>query len=1014
MSATKPARQRKHTTRPPARDAAADAGQDALTPALAPGEAEPVARPDAVALPIVAIGASAGGLEALEQFLRHTPVDSGIAFVVIQHLDPTQKGMLVELLQRATAMPVLQVTDGLRVEANSVYVIPPNRDMSILHGVLQLFDPVMPRGLRLPIDAFFRSLADDAQERAIGVILSGMGSDGTLGLRAIKEKAGAVFVQTAATAAFDGMPRSAIDAGLADVIALVEELPGKILGYLQHVSHDPNVIAPDIAEENKSQSALDKVYTLLRSQTGHDFSLYKNSTITRRIERRMGLHQIDRISNYIRYLQENHQEVDLLFKELLIGVTNFFRDTPVWEQLKTVVLPMLLANRPANQPVRAWIPGCSTGEEAYSLAIVFKEALELQQLQQSQANGAGEAAGGTLQVFATDLDREAIDRARRGVYPASIAADVSPERLRRFFVQEEGSYRVNKDIREMVVFAPQNVVMDPPFTKLDLLSCRNLLIYLMPEPQKKLIQLFFYSLKPGGVLLLGSAETIGARADLFAPLDAAARLYQRLEPSAPAEAVTFPIAVPDNPLRTDLQKTKVSGPVTNLQTLADQVLLQTFAPAAVLVNESGDILYISGRTGKYLEPAAGQANWNIFAMAREGLRVDLYSAFQKATRQKETVVARGIKVGTNGGTQFVDLTIRWLAEPEGLRGMVMVVFTDVATPLSGKTASGKGRAGKLEQALEQARDHLQATREEMQSTQEELKSANEEMQSTNEELQSTNEELTTSKEEMQSMNEELQTVNHELVAKVDELSRSNNDMKNLLNSTEIATLFLDNALRVRRFTTQTARIINLIPGDIGRAITDIASDLLYPELSADVDTVLQTLVFSEKPISTRDGRWFKVRIMPYRTLDNHIDGVVITFSDITAAKVAEVLMRDTDGYLRQLMNSMPQLFWVCNPDGACDSVSRQWIDYTGIPEAGLLGYGWIEALHAGDRERVKAEWAMLMAGGVTFDIEFRIRNNSGAYRQFQAHQLAIRDIAGKQLKWYGYCTDIDSDPIRSS
>ena len=540
--------------------------------------------------------------------------------------------------------------------------------------------------------------------------------------------------------------------------------------------------------------------------------------------------------------------------------------------------------------LRAWVPGCSTGEEAYSLAMVFKEALE-------RVKPAGNFS---LQVFATDLDRDAIDKARAGVYPANIAADVSPERLRRFFVQDEHGYRVGKEIREMVVFAPQNVIMDPPFTKLDLLICRNLLIYLDPGMQKKLIPLFHYSLNPGGVLFLGSAETIGAFTDLFAPLAGKTRFYRRLDSALPAEPVEFPSSFfPDLPHAAAVQP-QARMPVPNLQALADQLLLQRFSPAAVLTNDKGDILYISGRTGKYLEPAAGKANWNIFAMAREGLRYELNNAFQKALRQKTAARLKGVKVGTNGGVQALDITVQPISEPAALQGMVMIVFTEVATPpetkAAGKTPRASARSDSLaalERELQQAREETQTCREEMQTSQEELKSTNEELQSTNEELQSTNEELTTSKEEMQSLNEELQTVNHELQAKVDELSQANNDMKNLLNSTDIATLFLDDALNVRRFTTQTTSIIKLIAGDAGRPITDIATDLDYPGLAADAREVLRTLVFIEKQVATRDGRWFLVRIMPYRTLENRIDGVVITFSNITAAKTLEAQLRQT-------------------------------------------------------------------------------------------------------------------------
>ena len=880
-----------------------ETGKGRKTPAETAAAKTPVQRGNGRhaegAFPIVGIGASAGGLEALELFLSNVPAGSGIAFVIVQHLDPTHKGIMVELLQRATPMQVVQVRDRMRVGPDQVYVIPPNKDMSILHGTLHLFEPAAPRGLRLPIDFFFRSLADDRQDKSIGVILSGMGSDGTLGLRSIKEKAGAVFVQAPESAKFDGMPRSAIDAGLADVVAPAEELPGRIIAYLRH---SPLIARSGHPLEEKAQSALEKVLILLRVQTGQDFSLYKKSTVYRRIERRMSIHQIDRIADYVRFLRENPQETELLFKELLIGVTGFFRDPAAWEHLKKAVIPALLKRCPAGGILRAWTPGCSTGEEAYSLAIVFKETLQ----------EVKPAKPVSLQIFATDLDRDAIEKARAGVYPANITADVSPERLRRFFIQEERGYRVGKEIREMAVFAPQNVIMDPPFTKLDILVCRNLLIYLTAELQKKLLPLFHYSMNPGGVLFLGSAETIGPFTDLFAPLDSKARLYRRLDTRPGTQPIEFPSSftamMPAEPA-----PAKAERPTANLQTLADQLILTRYAPAAVLTTDKGDILYISGRTGMYLEPAAGKANWNIFAMAREGLRYELGDAFQKAPKAGNAITIKGLRVKTNGHEQAVDITVQPLTEPEELRGTILIVFADAVAPpetkatrSSGRTAVRGERLAELEQELRKTREELHTCREEMQTSQEELKSANEEMQSTNEELQSTNEELTTSKEEMQSMNEELQTVNQELQAKVTDLSRANNDMKNLLDSTDIATLFLDDDLNVRRFTSQMSKIIKLIPGDAGRPITDITSELVYPGLVEDVREVLRTLVFKEATVVASGGRWFQVRVMPYRTLENRIDGVVITFTDVTVSKTLEIELRKAQAELQRRITDRRQ------------------------------------------------------------------------------------------------------------
>lgn len=837
---------------------------------------------------IVGIGASAGGLEAIEAFLSHVPLPCGLAFIVVQHLDPTHKGILPELLQRTTTMKVTQIRSRMKVKADCVYVIPPNKDLSILHGVLYLLDPVKTQGLRLPIDFFLRSLADDQRERAIGVILSGMGNDGTLGLGAIKKNAGIAVAQEPNSAKFDSMPRSVIDSGIIDIIGQAQELPQRIVDYINHI---PSSLTMSYTNSEsllplKTKSALEQIVILLRDRSGNDFSLYKNNTILRRIERRMGLHKVIEINEYIHYLQENPHELDLLFKELLIGVTNFFRDQLLWEYLKNELFPALFAANPSGKSLRAWVPACSSGEEAYSLAIVFKEAL-LQS--QSQAEF-------SLQIFATDLDQDAIDKARRGFYPANINTDVSAERLNHFFIAEEGGYRINKTIREMVIFAQQNIIMNPPFTKLDLLTCRNLLIYLGAELQRKLIPLFHYALTSQGILVLGNAETIGAFMHLFHPVDSKLRVYRRIDNTLPVSTVNFPIKY--FPLASQ-EKTDTRSiypmvcPPSNLEKVTEQLLLQHYTPAAVLIDANGDILNISGRTGKYLEPAAGKANMNIHAMAREGLKQELAIALNKAQQQIEPVHIPGIIVGANGGSQMINLTVQAINKPEAIRDTFLLVFNDISNPASGKRRrkAPDGGRNEFEMQLRQALDELENTRAQMQSSQEELKSANEELQSTNEELQSANEELTTSKEEMQSLNEELQSVNAELQSKVDDLTWVNNDMTNLLNSMEIATIFLDNSLCIRRFTTHSTQLFKLIPSDVGRPLSDIVTDLNYPQLMQDVEQVLNTLVFQDKQVTTQDGRWFKVRIMPYRTQDNMIDGVAMTFIDITETKMLEAELR---------------------------------------------------------------------------------------------------------------------------
>lgn len=868
-------------------------GKRQVAPAVteAPAPVVPAAdAPEAGAhFPIVGIGASAGGLEALEVFLQHTPADSGMAFVVVQHMDPTHVGLLAGLLQRVTSMNVSQISDGVRVAPNRVYVIPPNAELTILRGLLHLAVPAEPRGLRLPIDHFFQSLAEQAPAPSVGVILSGMGSDGTLGLKAIKAKGGVAIVQEPASAKFDGMPGSAIAAGVADIVAPVEALPEKLIARLRAT---PAPAEPDVSTPAEMSGVLDEVLSLLRAQSGRDFSQYKKNTLARRVERRMSVRQIDQPAAYVQFLKENPRERDLLFKELLIGVTSFFRDPAAWDALKASIITLLQAKRPAGEALRAWVAGCSTGEEAYSLAIVCGEALD----------GLAPATSPAVQIFATDLDRDAVDRARTGRYPETIAVDVSPERLKRFFIASEHGYQIIKSIRETVIFAPHDVTTDPPFTKLDVLTCRNLLIYLTTDTQHKLMPRFHYALRPGGIMFLGTSETVGAQTDLFAPLDGKARIFRRAETSAGAERVNF--AAPFRRARADHASAAVPTAAANMQSDAEQLLLRHYAPAAVLVNAKGDILFVSGRTGKYLEPASGKANWNVFVMARPGLREELGAGFRKALRLKQAVTRRGVKVETAAGVRAVDVTVQVVKEPGSLHGMVAVVFHDVAIPAArppkttGRRATN-ARVAALTDELRHAQREVRTSRANMQDSQEELSALNEELQSSNEELQSTNEELTTSKEEMQSMNEELQTLNHELQARVDSLSHLTNDMKNLLDNTEIATVFLDLDLRVRLFTAGSSRIFPLIAGDVGRPITDFASALAYPTLADDAREVLRTLAVHEQPAATSGGGWVLVRIMPYRTLDNAVDGVTITFSDITASREREQELQATQAGLEQ-------------------------------------------------------------------------------------------------------------------
>ncbi|MFL1466837.1 chemotaxis protein CheB [Marinobacter sp. HN1S83] len=835
---------------------------------------------------IVGIGASAGGLASLEDFFRNTPCDTGMAFLVVQHLDPTQKAMLPELLQRYTEMPVYEVEQNMPVRADSVYVIPPNRELRVVDDTLKLDQPAQPRGLRLPINVLFSSLASAQSERAIAVVLSGMGSDGTLGLQAIKATGGLSVVQSPDSAQFDAMPKSAIAAGCADIVAPADELPERILAYVRRVP-EPGHSPEHTPRAHTSLTRLDPVVRLLRQHTRHDFSLYKPTTLNRRIERRMAIHGISDLTDYTRFLTENNQEVELLFRELLIGVTQFFRDPETWDYLIDTGLPELLSQQSPEHTLRVWVAGCSTGEEAYSLAIAFTEAQE----------HIGPGRKLDLQIFASDISPEAITVARRGQYPLNIADSVSETRLARFFTKHDNHYQIRPSIRDKVLFARHDVILDPPFTKLDLIACRNLLIYFDLTLQRRILPLFHYSLRPNGLLMLGSSETIGRLNHLFSPLKPKMRLYRckpfqsdrhsdfLLKSFPPMSTLPKEHSVPSNQVPSQ-------EAATTLQSAADYLLLQVYSPAAVVLNADADIVYISGRTGKYLEPAAGKANWNIHAMAREGLREPLYTALKQTPGQTEPVELTGLLVKTEAGTQAVDVTLQTIRDPDALKGMTMVVFRDApATATSRRRKPGSANESDHAAEIQRYQKEIESLRQQAKLTREELQASNEELQSTNEELQSANEELTTSKEEMQSMNEELQTINTELQTKLDDLALAQSDMQNVLNSIEIAVLFLDQDLNVRRYTERAAAIISLRENDIGRPLSDLTTSLRYPELQDDARQTLTTLAVSEKQITTNDDRWFSVRIIPYRRLDNVIDGVVITLVDITATKTLESSLR---------------------------------------------------------------------------------------------------------------------------
>jgi two-component system, chemotaxis family, CheB/CheR fusion protein len=853
---------------------------------------------------IVGLGASAGGLEALEKFIAQVPADSGIAFIVVTHQHPGHLSMLPELLQKHTHMHVELARDGAVVKPNHAYLSPSEGYLAILNGVLHVMEPEDTGLLRLPVDYFFRSLAEDQKERAIGIVLSGTGSDGTLGVKAIKGAAGMTMAQEPQSAKYSGMPSSAIATGLVDYILPVEHMPRQLLRYVK--GSYLAIAEPEVADELELPEPMQKINVLLRLRTGHDFSAYKPNTIRRRIERRINIHQLKGPLQYLQLLQDNPNELDLVFRELLIGVTHFFRDPEAFDMLSKAVLPEMLAGRSDGSAVRVWVAGCSTGEEAYSLAILIQEGMN--RLKRHFA----------VQIFGTDLDNKAIETARAGFYPEGIVRDVRPQRLERFFIKEDGGYRVKKEIREMVIFATQNVLKDPPFTKLDLIACRNLLIYFKPDAQRRLLELFHYAMNPRGVLFLGSSESISNLGDRFTMANKKWKIFNRKGATIGSHSMPqdFSPAAPATEVGPKAEKDGVeAGRKLPLLLVIEKMLLKSFVPASVIVNDRGDIVYIHGRTGDFLEAAAGQPRLNILEMAREGLRVELSTALRRAANQKGPVVHESVRVKTNGDFSSVRLTVVKLVEPEAIRDLILVMFQikPEVKPVAGKKAAKSSPKAPPDAVLALERE-LQYTKETLQSTVEELETSNEELKSTNEELQSVNEELETSKEEMQSLNEELQTVNAQLEAKVEDLGEANDDMQNLLNSMEIATIFLDPDCKIKRFTVEATKLVNLISTDVGRPLADLASNLDYAELQSDAAEVLRKLVPRRREVRTESGDWREVRISPYRTTENVIDGLVLTFVDINSVKQAEEAAQLSRVYAESIVATVREPLLVLDGD----------------------------------------------------------------------------------------------------
>jgi two-component system CheB/CheR fusion protein len=841
--------------------------------------------------PVVALCGSAGALEAFENFFARLPKSNGMAFVVVLHRPalPEQREQLTQVLQGFTPLPVLEARDGLRVRPNHVYVIPADHDLSLLHGSLFLLRPTEPASRRLPIDFFLQTMAKDVGERAVCIICSGLGTDGIIGLKMVMENFGMVMVQDPATALFDAMPRAAIATEFVDFVLPPEQMPAQLLDYVERPLEVRPARDPEAETPSRPTHALQKIFLLIRSQTGHDFSFYKRNTVFRRIERRMNSHQIKEFTHYVRYLQENPDEVEQLFHELLIGVTKFFRDAEAFASLKEYLRP-LLAAKETDSTIRVWAPGCSTGEEAYSLAMLLFECLDEVEATRHLK----------IQIFATDISPDGIAFARIGQYSENIVADVNPQRLERFFQKIEGHYQIRKEVRDVVVFALHNINKDAPFIKLDLLVCRNLLIYLSAELQKSLLPVFHYALNTRGLLFLGPSENMAGAQDLFQPLDVKWKISRRTSrPASLPHLIKFPFSLARHtaaPPTTAYMSASASNhrQSSTFAALIQKKLLQAYAPPAVVIDGKGEILYVNGRTGKYLEPAPGLSGMNLFEMARKELNFEISGAVHRANQTREDVVVDNVRVRTDAGQQVLRLSVQHLGSSEALACLLLVVFEDQPTPRKVRLAkrSPHDETQHRDAVVAALDKELQYTKHRLQTTVEEMESSLEELKSTNEELQSTNEEAMTNKEEMQSLNEELMTLNMQYLAKTEELSQAANDMKNLLDATEIAIIFLDNDLVIKRFTPPVGRIISLVPGDVGRPLAHFTSSLRYEHLLRDVQQVLDRLISLETNIQTTRGEWYTMRILPYRSLDNYINGAVITFTDITALKLLEARLQD--------------------------------------------------------------------------------------------------------------------------
>ncbi len=878
--------------------------------------------------PIVGIGASAGGLEAFTQLLNHLPIDTGMGFVLIQHLSPNQKSMLPDILSRTTQMPVTEAQEGIKVRPNHIYVIPPNVTMTIHKGVLQLNPRQKTRGLALTIDSFLLSLADDLSSKAIGVVLSGGNEDGTRGLESIKGAGGITFAQAEEAGMVSTMPNTAVASGHVDFILTPQQIAEKLGNISCHpyIKESEPVAVTEVAIE--ATDPLLHLFQILRAATGVDFTYYKHTTLKRRIQRRMMLYRLDNLEDYIYFLQTHPVEVNALYQDVLITVTSFFRDPEAFEALKTKVFPILTKQRKTDDPIRVWIAGCSTGEEAYSIAISLIEFLTNQGMNIP------------IQIFATDVNEVAIEKARIGIYKPNQVADISPERLQRFFVPLDNGYQISKLIRELCVFAKQNLINDPPFSRLDLITCRNVMIYLGSPVQKKIVPIFHYGLKPTGFLMLGTSETVGEFADLFAVVDKKYKIYNRKITSIILPIEIIPSQQPVESRKPQPSVPNISWNDIEIQKQADRIVLNQFSPVGVVIDKNLEILQFRGQTSLYLEPAPGKPSFNLLKMAKEELRLDLRTSIHQAKRQRVAVKKEGIKIIRNELVRLVNIEIIPFQMPnQQTEDLLLVLFMESSPAVTSVQALNSDiesvqeqnnnyakEIADLRQELKTNKEYLQSIIEEQQASNQDLKAANEEILSSNEELQSTNEELQTAKEEIQATNEELNTINDELQRRNLESNQVSNDLQNLLTSINISILMLGSNLQIRRFTPVAGLIFNLIPSDVGRPLSDIKHKLNIPDLETQILEVISSLNFKTQEVQDQDGHWYDLRIRPYRTIDNKIDGAVVVLVDIDELKHSTDQLRAARHYSEAIVDTVRQSLVVLDTDLRVVTANRFFYD----------------------------------------------------------------------------------------